>query len=284
MGWKWKKFELVPRTYLIENGFRGASSLSLFTDIRTFDKKSKEEYNSLNEFYKRDNRYEPEMLGMYLFRRYGFPNSYIDEYKQMWEWTIASPIPDLAFSFSPGGGGIGYRVSKRLDWKLHYNRFKDFKRYKNAEDKIFHKHNLSVFHPMKVNDNERWELFCKWAKVHKITDKEWESFTKDKQQDLYNQFWKESENRFDDLWEKYKPEIVKEYDKLDNMPSGNYGLSKKWINALDAILDDFLRPVRIRDSAFNAQGWTDDYDFNKEVEYYNINDDLEILFNNKEKE
>jgi len=188
---------------------------------------------------------------IYLFRRFGYPKFGWDDYKQLTQYLITTPMPGVSLIVEPdvtGGGTFGYMLREDIDQACEAEDHKPWKdRYERFEAWAIKEHGIETMHIYLEPDQDKLKrVFETWA-----ADKDDADFKDD--EEIRKAFYEDQAKITNDLLELYMeiephPEIIPLEDRPDD------SIMKQAHTALCAAITDLLRPVHVRDVMINIMG------------------------------
>lgn len=209
-------------------------------------------------------------LFSYMCRRFGFPISYCDDYKQIGQWYLTTPTEGLYLSVYPFmGTGFGYMSSiKGLEYSIYSEQQVEIDAYwqrLKSWAKEIHLYNFySVYSferfglPTEKRDGGEFFIkgeeltiaideYNKWQKENNLPD----LAEKEENDRFFAEFHEYKENENEKIVDLYK-EVGLSPDEVESKTKNNV------IAALQEAAKDLMRYTNIRDVYFNAIGYQND--------------------------
>jgi hypothetical protein len=218
------------------------------------------------------------MLCCYMLRRFGWPNTGSDEYKNLMEWDLTTPIPGLLLSVTPylGATGehkfkpndefscanlhFGIRFTKEVNRKIDYDAGREhwFKRHNKFIMDWWHKTGIKLYcwgHGDKEGDRD--ELVHTFCDDHKNPGKVfglWRRTSSMKRKGDIHPKAQMVEWWLGELIKEKHPEVT--LPKMTSHECRTIGnpFRRKCETAIRHTMLDLLRPTNVRDISFSVFG------------------------------
>lgn len=272
----------ISRSDLISDNFSGAANI-VNTEIpyivyTTFGLAPKD----VMDIYKIQDPAADANAFAYMFRRFGCPTSYCDDYKQIGEWYLTTPMEGLFLTVYPFMGlGFGYVTNieglTRAVWSEQRKPVDEYFQRMKSWAKETHAYNLYSPSPWDLfgleiegeKDKQKFKLGEEWD----IAVKEYNAWQAESglpevsQEEEMNRFLKE----FKKFKTKENKKIIELYTVVELRPEEGESLTlNKVIEAISFTAKDLLRYTNVRDVNFNILGFQNDDTDNKLCEHYGV--------------
>lgn len=204
-------------------------------------------------------------LFAYLFRRFGYPNTGWDDYKELVRYYLSTPLDDMILSVHPYVGGGEVSADITFAFLVPQEAGEAIREYERRD---IHAHNIRRLDWIAENVAiPEWMPGC----VETFVREGWfaqGSTWRDVFSSLSMFSTSTDEGKPTRTWYKWYESMVAQYEQVEQRPPGlrrgpDWNLwsdddpLKRYVIVAKETFDDLRRPVRVRDCAINAFGPTE---------------------------